>query len=107
MQEKTMDKTVTVLRKGTRVRDGMGGFVESAAVQFTSICRLRPANMYREETVLAGILQGQTIWLVTLPLGKTILRSDQLVVDGRTFEVVEVILGHSLATAVRVMAVEK
>ena len=101
-QALALPDTATRTRK-TYVSDGMGGQTPSESTT-SYACRLAPTSG-REVEVAARVTSAVT-FTVTLPYDADVVASDELTVNGRTFNVVAVLQGGTWATALRVLAVE-
>ena len=102
IQGAALPDTATRTRK-TYVSDGMGGQTPSESTT-SYACRLAPTSG-RELEVAARVTSAVT-FTVTLPYDADVVASDELTVNGRTFNVVAVLQGGTWATALRVLAVE-
>lgn len=77
----------------TRVSDGAGGTTETWGTHLTGVrCRVDLPSSGAEEQV-AGQIQSVATVIVTVPHGTDVTARDRLTVDGRTFEVVAVLVG--------------
>lgn len=87
-----MPETVTVRRK-TDTQDPTGGTTTTWADTVTVSGRIDPAGGTPEERVIADRIQATTPYTVTVPHGTDVFATDQLTIDGETYEVVGVIDG--------------
>jgi len=101
-QALALPDTATRTRK-TYVSDGMGGQTPSESTT-SYACRLAPTSG-RELEVAARVTSAVT-FTVTLPYDADVVASDELTVNGRTFQIVAVLRGEAWQTALRVLAVE-
>lgn len=112
-QEAAMPDTAAIYPV-VQTSDSAGGFTEARGTMRASVvCRLAPttgvagrASTGRSERVRNGGLGLESWWWVTVPVGTVIARTDQVVISGRTFEVVDTGAGPSWETARRVLCVE-
>ena len=86
-----------------RVPDGMGGYTTTSSTASYS-CRIAPTS--GNELELASRLTSAVTFTVTLPYDADVVASDELTVNGRTFQIVAVLRGEAWQTALRVLAVE-
>ena len=93
------------IRRVSRVPDGAGGFTESWTTVATVACRLSPSGQLPHERVIAERLATTSVWTLTLPALTDVRPADQMVVGGRTFEVVAV-LARSSEISRRVVCTE-
>lgn len=84
--EASFSATATVLRKST-VSDGAGGQTDSYTNIGTFPCSYAPALVTPYERERFERITAQGIWRFVFPAGTTILPTDRLTVDGRSFEV--------------------
>ena len=106
MQALTFDKTATVTR-AVYVDDGEGGTLPGTPITFTSPCRLSPNKTADSEAVIAGAIDTTGMWEITFPALTDIRASDDITVDGKSFEIARVYGPKSRETARVVLAVEK
>jgi SPP1 family predicted phage head-tail adaptor len=102
IQGEALPDTATRTRKAL-VPDGMGGHTETPSTE-TYACRIAPTSG-RELEVAARVTSAVT-FTVTLPYDADVVASDELTVNGRTFQIVAVLRGEAWQTALRVLAVE-
>lgn len=99
------NKQATILRS-TTTPDGAGGHRTSYAVLRTVTCRMSAAGG-RDADLLAGRLSnGQSAWRITVPAQTDVTAADRVAVDGRTFEVLQV-LEHTNETARVLLCMER
>ena len=102
-QEAALPDTCTILRR-TLTNDGQGGYVETWSEVATGVkCRLVHSNLAPRETVIAERAAGRTVWQLTVPYGTDISRTDRVVVNGVTYEILAVWSGGTWETARRVV----
>lgn len=77
VQALTFDKYCQVIRS-TEVSDGAGGTTTTQAVLSNVRCRIAPALLMRDEGIVAGQVQGQTPWRVTVPANTIVSEADEL-----------------------------
>lgn len=102
--ELAMTATATILRP-TQAQDQVGGWIDTYASVGTSICSYAPTQVIPREVEGTVTVRAISMWRFQFPLGTDIRNTDRLVVDGRTFEVVNAGSG-SLAASLRVIAME-
>ncbi len=91
-----------VIQRATLTPDGTGGYSESWQAVGTVRVRLYPQNSRAmAETVAGAQVLSVTRWFVTMPTGTEVSASDRLLIDNRTFEILEVNNGEMYQTAVR------
>ena len=104
-QEGLLPDTCAVHRATTEA-DGLGGVTASwAPTGDAYACRLSSRGVPDEYLQLAAV-RGKTPWMVTLPTGADVLRTDRLVIGSQTLEVVGFASGGAWETAKRAICVE-
>jgi SPP1 family predicted phage head-tail adaptor len=98
VQALTFDQTCTIVRS-VEVSDGAGGTTNTPTVIATVACRVAPALLQRDEAIIAGQVQGQTPWRVTVPANTDVTEADEIHVGSRIFEVAAVYAPESRETA--------
>ena len=81
-----MPDTATILRR-TLDDDGNGGQIERWDGAGETACRVRLDNS-RSNRDEGGRITNPDYWIVNIPTGTTIQDTDQLTIDGSTFEIV-------------------
>lgn len=76
------------IQRATVVSTGDGQATEWATVA-TVACRVSPLGNAAREALVAGGIQADAQYVVTVPVGTDVTSADRLVVGSRTFEVVE------------------
>jgi hypothetical protein len=88
--EQTLPGTA-IISPRTLLLDGQGGETWSYAAGGTFPARLSPESSLRQaEAVAAGRVAEMSSWMLTLPAGTLITETDQVLYDGVTYEVNEV-----------------
>lgn len=103
-QEKQMPETVYIQRL-TRTSDGAGGWSEAWNTIATTKGRIGLTNWQPSEAEIAGRVQNQQKYVITLPADTELTEQDRLQIDGGQFEIIG-IARRSEATALRVTCVE-
>lgn len=84
---RTLNTTATIMRK-TSVSDGEGGTTDSYVVEHTYTCLFARSAVRPQEREATAIVEGIQQWTFIFESGTDILRTDRIVCQGRTFEVV-------------------
>jgi head-tail adaptor len=71
--------------------DIYGGSTDSWVTGLTVSCRLAPRSLSDGEREQAGAELAVGNWLVTMPALTVVATTDRLIIDGRTFEVLQVL----------------
>lgn len=100
-------ETPCEVKRLTRTTDGQGGSTESYATYAYTLCHAGSSSGYGEmETVVSDRLHGRTAYTVRLPFTTDVRMGDQLIIDGRTFDVVTDPARVPEGTATLVLAAE-
>lgn len=99
--EASLPETARIMRLSL-VANGKGGQTEESDEVEEVAARLEPLNERREESTFGGRLGSVVAWIITLPYGTEIQQADQLVINGRTFEVTGVKGGRTYEISTRV-----
>lgn len=109
LMQATMDDSLPdtcVLTFDTLTSDGAGGQTATPSAGTSIACRVSPLRLTRSsanaETIEAGRVIEQSLWLVTMPYATTVAPEYRITHTGRTFEVVEVLSPRSWGVDTRV-----
>lgn len=111
MQARTFDLTATVTRE-VLIDDGGGGTYPGTSVIFQTPCRISGHKSAAGEVMVAGVLQGQSLFDITMPALTDIRLADRITIvfsatDTRTYEVLNMSAPKSRETARTVLAQER
>ncbi len=105
------------LKRVSFTSDGAGGSTVVASFLGPYPCRVGVSKLQRGETLVAGQLQGNLPWLITLPVSTDVRLSDRINVDGalvdvdfvggRDFEILAVYGPTSFVTAMQCICAER
>ena len=86
-----------VISRASTVVDGMGGRTETWATVHSGVsCRVSPSvDRSENERQTADRDSSRTRWIITVPDGTDLLRTDRVTALGRTFEVNSVYGGRT------------
>jgi head-tail adaptor len=105
VQQATLIESCTIVRH-TMASDGAGGQTVSESTT-SSICRLAASNSVPADRLVAGGVQEQVLWRITLPTGTDVRRQDAIRIGSRTFEVMGIYGPHTHTTALVCVCVER
>lgn len=94
-----------IINSRTWVSDGGGGGTADYSASGTAPCRVSPAGQQPLEADIAAQIQGRAVYMITLPADTPVQSQDQIVADGRTFEVLAP-LSRDWEISLRVICVE-
>lgn len=103
-QATALPETATIQR-ATTSRTASGGTTTNWATAGTAACRLSSRGV-PQEYLEAGAARGVQYWMVTLPYGTDVRRTDRLVIGAQTLEIVGMASGGAWETALRAVCVE-
>lgn len=91
----------------SRTSDGAGGWSDSLVASGTAICRVDPIGSSAVEARVVSNRDALTItYRLTLPYDTAIAVDNQVVIDGRTYQVVQMTVDHSWNVSKRVIISE-
>jgi len=80
-----------VIQRSTGTTDGMGGSTRTYAASGTVSARIDPVTLRQGgERQQGGRAIGESNWVVVMPQGTDVQRTDRIVISGGTFEVAEI-----------------
>jgi len=88
VNQAAMDKTATVLTKGTPTADGYGGETVTYTAVNSYQCRFRPANYAERQQLQAGQPMTDSPFVAVLPWDAEIAEDARLRIDGNEYEIV-------------------
>ena len=97
------------IHRPNRVSDGQGEYKEGtpATIAVATVkCRVSPAGKSAEERIIADRLGQAMAWAITVPPETDVKRTDRVIVNGRTFEVAQILGPRSYEVSRRVVAIE-
>lgn len=89
-----------IIQRPTLVSDGRGGTTETPTSAESGKCALWSGGSQGREYVSGQRITGQTDYLAELPWSTVVRDTDDLVINGRTFQVVAVKRGGQWDTSV-------
>lgn len=105
VQATTM-RDVAIVKRATQTADGMGGFTETWATAYTTVCRIAPAGS-KDVQLLAGRLNEKSAWRITVPQSTDVTEADRIEVGARSFEILQVLDMRTYETARVCLCVER
>jgi hypothetical protein len=100
-QEVALPETCTRVRTPL-VADGQGGYTKGTATTATLACRVSSRGLPSEYLQMATAT-GKELRMVTLPHGSDVKRTDTLLIDGVTYQVIGFASAGDWETALRVV----
>ena len=104
--EATMPETATVSTRAQAATAG-GGVTETTSVITTCAARLRRAGTQPDEIDRGGRYSVEALWVIAVPTSTPLTQSGSVTINGRTFEIVALLGGHSYEPERRVLVVER
>ena len=104
-QRKTMLDTATIGRR-ILASDGAGGTTETFT-QEESVCRIAASSNQPDYQMFGGVVNEAQLWRITFPALTDVRKTDQVMCNGRTFEVVGVMAPATFETARVTICVER
>jgi hypothetical protein len=104
-QVKTMLDTATIGRRILQ-SDGAGGTTETFT-QEESVCRIAASTNQPDYQMFAAAVNEAQLWRITFPAGTDVRKEDQILANGRTFEVLGVMAPATFETARVTICVER
>lgn len=102
--ELTFDRTCQIMRDRTPAGDGKGGTKRTrTAAGSPTPCRIGLVTPAMQALLDETRVRSRSVRTVTLPAGTAVLSTDQLVIDGVTYDAVEIAGGGSVQSALRVV----
>lgn len=103
-QAETLTTPCTIARR-VYTDDGMGGQEETLSLAET-VCRIAPSANMPDYQIYAARAAEKQLWRVTFAAGTDVRMNDQVIVQGRTLEVLGVLAPATVETARRTICVE-
>lgn len=103
-QALTLTTPCTIVRR-VYASDGMGGQEEMLSLTET-VCRVAPSANMPDYQIYAERASEKALWRVTFAAGTDVRVNDQVLVQGRTLEVLGVLAPATTETARRTICVE-
>lgn len=104
VQDSTMTTPATIARR-VYTDDGLGGQEETLEL-VEATCRIAPSANMPDYQIFAAQAVEKMLWRVTFPAGTDVHKNDQVLVQGRTLEVLGVLAPSTVETARRTVCVE-
>jgi head-tail adaptor len=104
-QERLMTTSVGVYRR-SRTPNATGTWSEAFTLAATLSANVHAGGGWPSEPVKGARVTGRRTWVAVFPHGSDVRADDRLTCDGHTLEVVGLLSGGALATALRVLCVE-
>lgn len=105
VQRTTLAEACVVVRRAL-ASDGAGGQTVTET-ETSTICRLISSTNTPADRQVAGSVQEQVLWRITLPAGTDVRKDDAIRIGSRTFEVRGIYGPHTLTTALVCVCVER
>lgn len=100
--ERSFDRTAQVSR-ATVSRDAKGGTKRTYSLIAEMPCRIGLVQPAMQALLDETRVRSRSVRTVTVPAGADVLSTDQLVIDGVTYDVVEIFGGGSVESARRIV----
>ncbi len=104
--ERILTEECTILRRGTPVPDGMGGFEPGQDQEIGPIRCYKRMPRLGAETQMAETMKLVNPWIILFPAGTEVLGTDRIRVGDKVFDVAAVLDGGTREILRKVMTVE-
>lgn len=105
VQQATLVESCAIVRRAL-ASDGAGGQTVTET-ETATLCRLAASTNMPADRLVAGSVQEEVLWRITLPAGADVRKADAIRIGSRTFEVMGLYGPHTLTTALVAVCAER